>query len=87
MIKEKPRPIQHPDVVSGIEKELIIYNDDVNSFEFVIETLVEVCYHDPDQAEQCALIAHIKGKCSIKRGDEEFLRPFAVEMTRRGLTV
>jgi len=66
--------------------ELILFNDDVNSFEFVIESLVEVCDHDPVQAEQCALIAHFKGKCGIKFGTFPELAPMNNELNSRGIS-
>jgi len=66
--------------------ELILFNDDVNSFEFVIESLVEVCDHDPVQAEQCALIAHFKGKCGIKSGIFPELAPMNNELNSRGIS-
>jgi ATP-dependent Clp protease adaptor protein ClpS len=66
--------------------ELILFNDDVNSFEFVIESLVEVCDHDPVQAEQCALIAHFKGKCGIKSGTFPELAPMNNELNSRGIS-
>ncbi len=65
---------------------LILHNDDVNTFDFVIETLVDVCNHDPHQAEQCALITHFKGKCDIKHGDFELLESMMNELHRRGLS-
>lgn len=68
------------------EKELILYNDDVNSFDFVIESLVEVCDHDLVQAEQCAMIAHFKGKCGIKVGTFPELEPMNNELNSRGLS-
>lgn len=48
---------------------LILWNDDVNSFDDIIEALIEICDHQPNQAEQCATIAHYKGKCDIKSGE------------------
>lgn len=48
---------------------LILWNDNVNSFDDVIDALIEICEHDPHQAEQCAMIAHLKGKCIIKSGE------------------
>jgi ATP-dependent Clp protease adaptor protein ClpS len=66
--------------------ELILFNDDVNSFEFVIESLVEVCDHDPVQAEQCALIAHFNGKCGIKTGTLNELTPMNNELNNRGIS-
>ncbi len=68
-------------------KKLILWNDDVNSFDFVIESLVEVCGHDYMQAETCALIAHFKGKCPVKSGSFDELKPIYTEMTNRKLTV
>jgi len=66
--------------------ELILYNDDVNSFDFVIESLVEICDHDLVQAEQCALIAHFKGKCGIKFGTLLELTPMNNELNNRGIS-
>jgi len=66
--------------------ELILFNDDVNSFDFVIESLVEVCSHDPAQAEQCAMIAHFKGKCGIKTGTLTELAPMNNELNSRGIS-
>jgi len=68
------------------ERELILFNDDVNSFDFVIESLVEVCNHDLVQAEQCAMIAHFKGKCGIKVGTLNELAPMNNELNSRGLS-
>jgi ATP-dependent Clp protease adaptor protein ClpS len=69
------------------EHELILFNDEVNSFDFVIESLIEVCKHDQSQAEQCALIAHHKGKCTVKNGTLPDLDPIRNELFNRGLTV
>ncbi|MCB2208014.1 MAG: ATP-dependent Clp protease adaptor ClpS [Bacteroidetes bacterium] len=68
-------------------KSLILYNDDHNTFDFVIETLIDVCEHDPLQAENCAMIAHFKGKCPVKSGTDKELMPYYTEMTNRELTV
>jgi ATP-dependent Clp protease adaptor protein ClpS len=87
MVKEKIRPAGNTDEVNSAERELILFNDDVNTFDFVIETLVEVCGHDPFQAEQCALTAHFNGKCGIMSGSLEILKPVHDEMTNRELTV
>jgi ATP-dependent Clp protease adaptor protein ClpS len=54
---------------------LVVWNDDVNTFEWVIQTLIEVCGHSPEQAEQCAMIIHFKGKYGVKEGDYDTLRP------------
>lgn len=58
------------------EKSLLLHNDDHNTFEYVIETLVEVCEHTYEQAETCAWITHYKGKCAIKHGTFKELKPY-----------
>lgn len=65
---------------------LILYNDEVNTFDFVIKSLVEVCDHDVLQAEQCSIIVHTKGKCDVKNGIYEKLEPMCVDLLRRGLS-
>ncbi len=87
MTKEKKDPSNHPHYEQEDVLDLILYNDEVNTFEFVIETLVEVCKHNAEQAEQCALIAHMKGRCPVKNGVVDILIPLKSEMTNRGLTV
>lgn len=54
---------------------LIVWNDDVNTFDWVIETLIEICGHQREQAEQCALFIHTKGKYAVKNGSFNFLKP------------
>jgi len=54
---------------------LVVWNDDVNTFEWVIQTLIEVCGHSAEQAEQCAMIIHFKGKYGVKEGDFDTLKP------------
>nr|WP_295929894.1 ATP-dependent Clp protease adaptor ClpS [uncultured Dyadobacter sp.] len=67
-------------------KKLVIYNDDVNTFDWVIDTLVEVCGHSNEQAEQCTIIIHYKGKCSVKEGSFEELAGMRNEICRRGIS-
>jgi ATP-dependent Clp protease adaptor protein ClpS len=87
MVKEKIKPLnKEQENISG-DRELILFNDDFNTFEFVIETLIDVCGHDPLQAEQCALVAHFNGKCGVKTGSFEELKPMHDEMSNRDLTV
>lgn len=57
------------------ENEIVLYNDDVNTFDHVIDTLIRVCKHEPLQAEQCAFIVHYNGKCTVKTGAYEILVP------------
>jgi ATP-dependent Clp protease adaptor protein ClpS len=64
---------------------LVLWNDDVNTFDWVIETLVEVCGHSEEQAEQCAYIVHFKGKCGVKNGSYEELKPLCDKITERGI--
>lgn len=67
-------------------KELVLYDDDVNTFDFVIKTLIELCEHDAVQAEQCTLMVHFKGKCVVKSGMYNELKPIYTEMLNRTLT-
>lgn len=87
MTQEKTRYSDGVQEDLGKKCDLILFNDDVNTFEYVINTLIEVCHHDPITAEQCTMIAHYKGKCAVKSGDYDQLLPYAQEMLRRGLTV
>jgi ATP-dependent Clp protease adaptor protein ClpS len=87
MTKEKINPADNTQELNENLKELILFNDDVNTFEFVIETLIHVCGHDSNQAEQCALIAHYNGKCAVKSGSVNELKPVYEEMTNRKLSV
>ena len=64
---------------------LIVWNDEVNTFEWVIETLMEVIGHSLEQAEQCAMIIHTKGKYSVKRGSYDELKPYCDAITDRGI--
>ncbi len=65
--------------------QLIVWNDEVNSFDWVITALVEVCGHSQEQAEQCAMIIHSKGKYAVKDGSYEFLKPMCDAITERGI--
>jgi ATP-dependent Clp protease adaptor protein ClpS len=64
---------------------LIVWNDEVNTFEWVIETLVEICNHSYEQAEQCAMIIHHQGKYAVKNGTYDFLKPMCDAITDRGI--
>ena len=76
------------DVMELIDDEchLILYNDDVNTFDHVIDTLVKVCHHTFEQAEQCAIIVHFKGKCDVKSGSYSFLKPLCTALLDAGLS-
>lgn len=64
---------------------LIVWNDEVNSFEWVIQTLIEVCEHSEEQAEQSALLIHYKGKYAVKKGEYDILKPMCDAITDRGI--
>ncbi len=67
------------------EKKLMIFNDDVNTFENVIEALMDICQHTAEQAEQCAWITHFKGKCTVKNGVFDELAPMRTAICERGI--
>lgn len=71
---------------SDFENKLVVYNDDVNSFDFVISCLVEICGHTLEQAEQCTMLIHYKGKCRVKTGSLEVLKPMHEKLLSRSLT-
>ena len=77
------------DVLEVIETtelaDLVVFNDDVNTFDHVIESLIHVCEHSPEQAEQCAMIIHHKGKYGVKKGSFDFLRPLAEALIDRSI--
>ncbi len=75
-----------PEEVEVADKQIVVYNDDFNTFDFVIESLVKVCKHDPIQAEQCTFLIHYKGKCSVKKGTFESLEPMCTALLERGIT-
>lgn len=67
-------------------RDLVVYNDDVNTFDHVIQTLIEVCQHDALQAEQCTLLIHYKGQCTVKIGSYEELEPMCTAIHDRGIS-
>ena len=89
MTNQKSSPNSHE---SGMIKDsnlqfLILHNDEKNTFDYVIESLVEECNHNKNQAEQCALLAHYKGKCDILKGVLTELIPIKTNLIHRGLTI
>lgn len=67
-------------------KSLIVHNDEYNTFDHVINTLIKVCRHDAHQAEQCTYIIHYKGKCAVKRGTMSELKPMKDGITDAGIS-
>jgi ATP-dependent Clp protease adaptor protein ClpS len=72
-------------VEDGNNCQLIVWNDEVNTFDWVIDTLIEICGHTPEQAEQCAMFIHTKGKYAVKNGSYEVLKPMCDSITDRGI--
>ncbi|MBZ0327541.1 MAG: ATP-dependent Clp protease adaptor ClpS [Altibacter sp.] len=84
--KEKIQEDQAHAVKEDKENEIILYNDDVNTFDHVINTLIYACEHTPEQAEQCSLIVHYKGKCTVKTGSYDELEPRCSLLLEAGLS-
>jgi ATP-dependent Clp protease adaptor protein ClpS len=85
-IKEKTQKEILVDHSKSDHHQIILYNDDVNTFDHVIETLINICDHTPLQAEQCTLIVHYKGKCSVKSGTLFDLKPRLKKLSEANLT-
>lgn len=66
-------------------RDLMVYNDDFNTFEHVINTLIKICKHDVNQAEQCTFLIHYKGKCSVKKGIYDELKPMREGISSEGI--
>jgi len=66
-------------------KDLVVFNDDFNTFDHVIDSLIEVCKHKPMQAEQCTWLIHYKGKCHVKKGAYDILEPMCTALLERGI--
>ncbi|MFT4033290.1 MAG: ATP-dependent Clp protease adaptor ClpS [Siphonobacter sp.] len=84
------KPWEEQEVLELVEEkeehDLVVFNDDVNTFDWVIETLIDVCGHTPEQAEQCTILIHFKGKCSVKKGDFDELAPMRNAICNRGIS-
>lgn len=66
--------------------EIVLFNDDVNTFDFVIDSLIEVCEHTLEQAEQCTILVHYKGKCTVKTGEYNDLKSRCSKLLTKGLS-
>ena len=75
------------DIDELLSSQLILWNDDINSFQHVIACLIEILDHHPEQAEQCAILVHTKGKCTVKNGSLLELKPFKDLLVEMGLSV
>lgn len=67
------------------QNEIVLFNDEVNTFDHVIDTLIDVCDHTSEQAEQCSLIVHYNGKCTVKTGEFKDLKPRCTRLLQAGL--
>jgi ATP-dependent Clp protease adaptor protein ClpS len=83
--KEKEQYVVLVDVIAEDEKDLVVYNDDFNTFEHVINTLIKVCRHTTEQAEQCTYIIHYRGKCAVKKGTFDELKPMKESICEAGI--
>ena len=77
--------LEDEDIGNENVRDLMVWNDDFNTFDHVINTLVKVCRHDIHQAEQCTYLIHYKGKCSVKKGIYEELKPMREGITSAGI--
>jgi ATP-dependent Clp protease adaptor protein ClpS len=84
--QEQLLPELELEVEEKIENTIVLFNDEVNTFDHVIDMLVIACDHTPIQAEQCSLIVHYKGKCNVKSGDYDDLKPRCTALLEAGLT-
>jgi ATP-dependent Clp protease adaptor protein ClpS len=83
--KGSPLFDEQNDILGHEENWLILHNDDIHTFDYVIDCLVDICEHNTVQAEQCTFIIHYKGKCDVKKGSYEFLKPMKDGLIERGL--
>lgn len=84
--KEKVRERVSLKETPSLNNEIVVYNDDVNTFDHVIDTLIRVCDHTPEQAEQCSLIVHYNGKCTVKTGALDKLKPQCLQLLEAGIS-
>lgn len=81
----KNKPVQDEDISTANERFLILHNDDYHSFDYVIEALMQICEHEQEQAVQCTLLTHYKGKCDVKKGSFSYLRPMKQALLAKDL--
>lgn len=81
----KRKPSENFEINSGSDSFLILHNDDVHSFDYVTNALIEICEHSFEQASQCTLITHYKGKCDVKRGEFKKLKPLKDALAKKEL--
>ena len=68
------------------QHQIVLFNDDVHTFDYVIDSLIDVCEHTLEQAEQCTYLVHYKGKCTVKTGEIDDLKPRCSKLLQLGLS-
>ena len=84
--KEEVLEQKKTDTKKNKDHEIVLFNDEYNTFDHVIETLIHACDHTPEQAEQCSLLVHYKGKCTVKTGPYSDLKPRCSKLLEAGLS-
>jgi ATP-dependent Clp protease adaptor protein ClpS len=88
-MKSLGKELVEVDVLESVETtdlmDLVVFNDDINTFDHVIRTLVRVCRHTQEQAEQCTLLIHYRGKCTVKTGSFDYLKPMREAICEAGI--
>ncbi|MGV6829521.1 MAG: ATP-dependent Clp protease adaptor ClpS [Flavobacteriales bacterium] len=84
--KEKIKDQTDVAEIESNQHQIVLFNDDVNTFDHVINTLIRVCEHTPEQAEQCSIIVHFKGKCAVKTGAYHDLKPKCTQLLQADLS-
>lgn len=83
---EKHQSVTDTLETATLDAELVVHNDNINTFDHVISTLIRVCKHTNEQAQQCTLLIHFKGKCTVKTGPIEKLKPQCLALLEAGLS-
>ena len=83
--QESPLFDEQNDVLGQEDNSLVLHNDDIHTFDYVIDCLIDVCEHNTVQAEQCTFLVHYKGKCEVRKGSFDYLRPMKQGLIDKGL--
>ncbi|HYW95969.1 MAG TPA: ATP-dependent Clp protease adaptor ClpS [Bacteroidales bacterium] len=84
-LRDKPVARENKNSGSSSGHFLVLYNDEINTFDYVMESLMEVCGHSSVQAEQCTIITHYRGQCDVKKGVKKELRSMQLDLIKKGL--
>jgi ATP-dependent Clp protease adaptor protein ClpS len=83
--RESPFFNEQNDVLGKEDNSLVLHNDEVHTFDYVIECLIDICEHNSVQAEQCTYLVHYKGKCEVRKGTFDYLKPMKQGLIDKGL--